>query len=171
MEFDLTTIFAACTLLAILYVGVQLWQQRKQTPITPDAILAAAGQIPNRAKQFFDTALIVAHYIEQISKPDRPGDPPKLTNEQKKAQAMALVKEQHAKDERPPDMREINIAVEGAVHAVKNSGQTAPAISPFVPAPIAETKVTEPVATRDELDAFLAQGGDIQPPPSGVGIG
>lgn len=126
MDFDLTTIFAICTLLAIGLIAWQLWQQRAQTPITLDSIIAALGKVPGRAQQFFDTAMIAVHFLEQISAPDAPGEPPKLTNEQKKARAMSIVKREHPSAQ----MEEIDIAVEGAVHAVKHSGVKLPVAVP-----------------------------------------
>ena len=68
--------------------------------------------------------MVIVQYIEQISKPDQPGEPDKLTNEQKKAQAFALLKRYW------PDanVEEIDQAIEAAVYAAKHFGVKMPEI-------------------------------------------
>lgn len=127
MEISASTLLAIVTVVAIAAVGWSVWLAARGSggAVTPEAIVAAMGKIPGVAKQMYDDAVIAVQYVEQISKPSDPDDLPLLTNEQKKARAMAVIKR------RWPDanVEDISAAIEAAVYGVKALGVKLPTVT------------------------------------------
>lgn len=115
MEFSLPIIYAVCIGIVIGAIGTSLWQQRGQKAVTLESIQEAATYVEPLAKQLFDAAFVAVNFLEQISKPDEGYGDPKLTNEQKKAKAINIVKE----DFPSAPLNKVDQAIEAAVYAVK----------------------------------------------------
>lgn len=127
MEYEISaqTLLIVCMLLAIGLLAWSLWRKGQAgQPITPEAILAAVGKLPSAAQQMYADAVIAVQYIEQVSKPDAPGGESKLTNEQKKARAMTVVKRRWPN----ANVELISEVVEAAVYGVKQLGGAVPTV-------------------------------------------
>lgn len=123
MEISATTLLAVSTVIALLMAAWSLWQiYQVNGRLTPSAILKALGQLPGAARQMYDDAVIAVQYVEQISKPGAPGA--ELTNAQKKAEAMRVLKRRWPN----ANVEEIDQAIEAAVFAVKALGLKLPEV-------------------------------------------
>lgn len=141
----------ACVVLAVALIGSLFW--RSKQPITPTTVLAAAKEFGSLFTRLYSDATIIVQWLEQISAPDVPGAPPKLTNSEKKERAVTVLKRRW-KDADPED---IEIAIEAAVNGVKTlkrMGITLPQVQ---------------LSGTDEIDDLLRDVG-LTPPPSGVGM-